>query len=165
MPDINDRNRAYILPSDVRGTKPHHGISLDNVYAKLGELDFAQTSVFLDACFSGINRNNEAVNEGLRSVEIAAEEGQFAGGNVVVFSAAQGNETAQGYLEQGHGLFTYFLLKSLKDTGGAISYGELSDVITKNVRSTATTLELRKPQTPTTNASSNLSESWRYLSF
>lgn len=165
VPDTKERNKAYLLPTDVRGTKPENGISLDDFYGKLGEMSFKQTSVFLDACFSGINRDNESVNEGLRGVEIVAEEGKISDGNMVVFSAAQGNETAQGFQEQGHGLFTYYLLKELQESGGYILFGDLSDNLRNNVSQRAMQLKLRKPQTPSTNASNALEDAWRNLTF
>ena len=165
VPDIQHKNKAYLLPTDVRGTKPANGISLDDFYGRLGDLAFSQTSVFLDACFSGIDRDNESVNDGLRGVEISAEEGELSSGNMVVFSAAQGNETAQGFQEEGHGLFTYYLLKSLQYTSGYVTFGELSDLLKVNVSKRAGQLKLRKPQTPTTNASSAISESWRSMMF
>lgn len=165
VPDIKNKNKAYLLPTDVRGTNPQRGISLDSFYARLGELAFARTSVFLDACFSGVNRNNEGVTEGLREAEYDAEEATFSEGNVVVFSAAQGNETAQGYPEEGHGLFTYFLLKELKDTNGSVNYGELSDRITSNVSRQALQLKLQKKQTPAVRLSEAMSEDWRDMSF
>lgn len=165
VPDTKDQNKAYMLPTDVRGTKPQHGISLDSFYGRLGDLAFAQTSVFLDACFSGINRDNESVNEGMRGVEIAAEEGTLSSGNLIVFSAAQGNETAQGYQEQGHGLFTYYLLKELQENNGQITFGQLSDNLTNNVKRQAMQMKLRKPQTPTTNVSEQIENSWRHIIF
>lgn len=165
VPDINDKNKAYILPTDVRGTKPNKGIALNDFYSKLGDLAFEQTSVFLDACFSGINRDNSSVNEGMRAVEVQAEEGKIGTGSVVVFAAAQGNETAQGYTEQGHGLFTYYLLKEIQSTGGTVTFGALSDNIKDNVTRTAPQLKLRKTQTPTTNASDKVNDSWRDMQF
>ena len=165
VPDTKMKNKAYILPTDVRGTKPQNGISLDEFYSRIGDLAFNQTSVFLDACFSGINRDNESVNEGMRGVEIEAEEGTLTSGNVVVFSAAQGNETAQGIEEEGHGLFTYYLLKSLQYTSGYVTFGELSDILRVNVSKRALELKQRKPQTPSTSASPSVSEIWRSLMF
>ena len=165
VPDVKNKNKAYILPTDVRGTNPKRGIALDDFYAKLGSFEFKQTSVFLDACFSGVNRSNEGVTEGLRAVEIDAEDAELGGGSLVVFSAAQGNETAQGYPEQGHGLFTYFLLDALKETNGAISYGILSDRIKRNVSAQANELKMHKKQTPSTNASEKIANYWRNLSF
>ncbi|MBR1547070.1 MAG: leucine-rich repeat protein [Prevotella sp.] len=165
VPDIKNKNKAYILPTDVRGTNPQRGIALDDFYNKLGELAFAQTSVFIDACFSGVTRNNEGVTEGLRGVEIEAEEATFNDGNIVVFSAAQGNETAQGFPEEGHGLFTYYLLKEMQSTRGFVKFGDLSDRITSNVSRQAGQLKLHKKQTPKTLFSEKLSENWRDLNF
>ncbi|MBO4800510.1 MAG: leucine-rich repeat protein [Bacteroidaceae bacterium] len=165
VPDTRNKNKAYLLPTDVRGTAPQRGIALEDFYGQLGELAFAQTSVFLDACFSGVNRENEGVTEGLRGVEIEPEDATFGDGSVVVFSAAQGNETAQGYPDQGHGLFTYYLLKELRETAGFTNFGKLADNLKKNVSTQALQLKLRKKQTPTTNASEKVAETWRQLSF
>lgn len=163
VPDTKNNNKAYLLPTDVRGTSPTRGIALDDFYSTLGDLGFNQTMVFLDACFSGVNRENEGVTEGLRGVEIEAEDGTFGEGKVVVFSAAQGNETAQGYPAEGHGLFTYFLLKELRDSNGQVILGNLSDNLQNKVSQTATGLKLRKKQTPSTSASESVANYWRKL--
>lgn len=165
VPDVKNKNKAYILPTDVRGTNPQRGIALDSLYNCIGSLAFERTSVFLDACFSGVNRDSEGVTEDLRGVEIEAEEASFNDGNVVVFSAAQGNETAQGYPEEGHGLFTYYLLKELRDTYGLVNYGDLSDNLTKNVSRQALQLKLKKPQTPSTRFSEPVANNWRQFNF
>ncbi len=165
VPDNKDKNKAYLLPTDVRGTSPQRGIALDDFYGRLGALAFNQTTVFLDACFSGVNRMNEGVSDGLRVVEIEAEEAELANGSVVVFSAAQGNETAQGFPQEGHGLFTYYLIKQLQDTYGNITFGQLSDNIQVQVSNQALQLKMRKKQTPTTKASEEIQQTWRDMSF
>lgn len=165
VPDVKNQNKAYLLPTDVRGTNPQRGIALDEFYQTLGDLAFNQTTVFLDACFSGVNRENEGVTEGLRGVEIDAEDAALGGGNLVVFSAAQGNETAQGYPEEGHGLFTYYLLKELRDSYGEVSLGSLSDRIINNVSQKAPQMKMRKKQTPSTNASDQVADRWRRFRF
>ena len=86
----------------------------------------------------------------MRGVEIEAEETALGEGNMVVFSAAQGNETAQGYPQEGHGLFTYFLLKELQDSQGYVNYGDLSDNIKNGVSQQAMQMKIRKQQTPAT---------------
>ena len=165
VPDVKNNNKAYLLPTDVRGTNAKRGIPLDELYQKLGDMDFNQCTVFLDACFSGVNRNNEGVTEGLRGVEIEAENAELGGGSMVVFSAAQGNETAQGYPEEGHGLFTYYLLDALNSSRGEIYLGDLADIIENNVSQKANQLKLRKPQTPSTNASDKVANYWRSIKF
>lgn len=164
VPDTKDNNKAYLLPTDVRGTKPQHGIALNDFYAQLGNMGFKQTSIFLDACFSGMNRDNESVDEGTRGAEITPEEATLSNGNVVVFSAAQDNETAQGYNEQGHGLFTYYLLKDMSSSLGDVTFGELSDYLKANVNRTALTFKDRKSQNPTVSSTPAASE-WRSMGF
>lgn len=165
VPDISDGNKSYLLPTDVRDTKPRNGIALSDFYALLGDLAFNQTTVFLDACFSGMNRDNKSVNEELRGAAVEAQDGAIEQGNLIVFSAAQGNETAQGYSEQGHGLFTYYLLKELQESGSNIMYGPLSDDLIQNVSKQAPLLRLRKPQTPTVSVSDSVADDWRYMQF
>ncbi len=165
VPDTKNGNKAYLLPTDVRGTSPHRGIALEDFYRRIGDMGFKQTTMFLDACFSGVNRESDGVTEGLRAVEIDVDDTPLSSGNMVVFSAAQGNETAQGYPEEGHGLFTYYLLKSLRDSNGIIPLGLLSDEITKGVKDTAPQMKMKKNQTPTTSASEHLGDKWRQLRF
>ena len=164
VPDIKNNNKAYLLPTDVRGTNPKRGIALDDFYNRIGELGFNQTSIFLDACFSGVNRDNEGVSEGLRGVEIEAEQAELGDGTLIVFSAAQGNETAQGFAEEGHGLFTYFLLRAMQESEGYFTFGQLSDYIYNNVTRQAMQLKLRKKQTPQTKASEKATD-WRTMQF
>lgn len=89
--------------------------------------------------------------------------GSFAlSGNVVVFSAATGSETAYPYEEKGHGLFTYFLLKKLRDTKGDCTLGELGEYIQTNVRQQSVVVN-RKSQTPTVVPSQSLMENWKSM--
>jgi hypothetical protein len=78
---------------------------------------------------------------------------------MVVFSAAQGDETAYPYKDKGHGLFTYYLLKKLKETKGNVSLEELSSYITEKV-SRESIVSNGKSQTPTVMTSDNLKTTW-----
>lgn len=160
VPDTKENNKSYILPTDVYGTTPKRGISLDYFYSTIGNLGFGYVTVFMDACFSGVNRLGDSVNRGERGTEVEAADTKITSGNMVVFCAAQGNETAQGYQEEGHGLFTYYLLKELQESGGNLTYGNLARRLEDSVSRTAPTLELRKKQTPATKASDTLADSW-----
>ena len=48
VPDIKNHNKAYILPTDVRGTNPKRGIALEQFYERLSALGFQQTTVFIE---------------------------------------------------------------------------------------------------------------------
>ena len=96
-----------------------------------------------------------------RSVRMVpnTEEGMVKG-NMVVFTASTGEQTAQALDKQGHGLFTYYLLKKLKETAGNVTYGDLFEYILKNVQLDALT-ENNKPQVPVLIASDMVDEKWR----
>ncbi len=91
VPDMNTRG-AYLMPTDGYEENISTGYKLDNLYQQLGQLPAKSITVFLDACFSGVNRNDEALaqNKGARLV---AKSGMPTG-NMVVFAASQGNQTA-----------------------------------------------------------------------
>lgn len=146
MPSESTLN-SYLLPVDGYASRPESGYSLDKMYADLGNTDAASVTYFIDACFSGANRSGEMMEQN-RGVAIKSKGGQLKG-NSVVFSAAQGDETAYVYQDKSHGMFTYFLLKKLQETKGNVSYGELSDFITEKV-SRMSLVENSKSQTPTT---------------
>ncbi len=68
-----------------------------------------------------------------------------------MFSASQGVEAAQPYKAKGHGLFTYYLLKKLKETEGRVNLGKLTEYVTDNVKRIS--VVEGNIQTPTVSAS------------
>ena len=123
-------------------------------------LPVQRVTVFLDACFSGVKRNGTSLNSA-RGVAIKVKQSNPKG-NVIVFSAAQEDETAYSYKVGKHGLFTYFLLKKLKETSGDVTYGELSRYIEDQVVKTSIK-ENGKKQTPCAIPSLSLSGSWEKM--
>lgn len=161
VPD-EKRNSAYLLPvdgnsSDVATT----GYSLERLYAELSQMELKNITVFLDACFSGAKREDEMLLSG-RGVAIKVKE-EAPKGNMVVFSAATGDETAHQLEEKGHGLFTYFLLKKLQETKGQVALGELVDYVTKQVKRQSVVINNKK-QTPTVIPSAMMVDKWRIMS-
>ena len=151
---------AYLLPVDVSGDNTAAAYSLYNLYTTLGGLNVKSVTLFMDACFSGSLRGDGMLMVA-RGVAIKSKT-ESPKGNLVVFSAAQGDETAYPYAEKGHGLFTYFLLKKLKETKGEVDYGTLGDYIRKEVSRQAVVVN-NKPQTPTVSFSPTMSKKWRGL--
>ena len=157
IPDESSRT-AYLLPVDGIGTDVSTGYKLDNLYAVLGSIPAENVTVFMDACFSGSKRENGML-VAARGVAIKARSGQPQG-KMVVFSAAQGDETAYPNSEERHGMFTYYLLKKLQETRGEVTLQELGDYIVKNVSQQSILLN-GKSQTPCVTPSSLLDDSWR----
>lgn len=160
VPDETSRN-AYLLPSDGLANDSQSGYSLDLLYKQLGELHTNKTIVFLDACFSGTTREGKMISMDSKGVAIKSRPGQPKG-NMVVLSAAQGDETAYPYKKMKHGMFTYFLLKKLQETKGDASLGDLESYINKQVRQNSV-VENGKIQTPTVSVSDKMSLIWKSL--
>jgi hypothetical protein len=158
VPD-EDSREAYLMPVDGIPGNPAVNISLTSLYEKLGSLGASSVCVMLDACFSGAQRGDGMLALA-RGVTIKAKNAEPQG-NMVVLSAAQGNETAYPYREKSHGMFTYFLLKKLQETAGNVTLGELSDYVIDNVRKTSIVENNGKLQTPTVAISASATSSWR----
>lgn len=151
---------AFIVPTDGKGTNTETCYSLNRLYKTLAESKAENVTYFLDACFSGANKEGSML-VAARGIAVRPKE-SIIKGNSVVFSAASGDETAMTFEDKSHGLFTYFLLKKLQETKGDVSYGELSDYIKKNVQKEAF-LTNEKPQTPVTATSMDLQSTWRSM--
>ena len=153
---------SYLLPVDGYGTNVKTGYSLDDLYKALGELPTKQTTVLMDACFSGAKRG-DGMLVAARGVAIKAKPSTPTG-NMIVLSATQGDETAYPYKEQGHGLFTYYLLKKLRETNGQCTLGELAQYVIQQVSRRSIVVN-GKSQTPVANASPGIVERWSELRF
>lgn len=156
IPDEQNKN-AYLLPVDGYGTDIVTGYALSNLYKELSELPSQSVTVFLDACFSGTKREGDMLSSA-RGVAIKVKQTEPTG-NLVVFSAAQGDETAYPYKEKGHGMFTYYLLKKLQETKGNVTLEQLGDYIKDEVSKKSIVIN-GKPQTPTVIPARTISTNW-----
>ena len=130
IPDEQNKN-GYLLPIDGYGSDVTTGYALDDLFKTLGNMPSKSVTIFLDACFSGARRDGDMLAS-TRGVAIKVKQ-NAPQGNMVVFSAAQGDETAYPYNEFAHGLFTYYLLKKLQETKGDVTLGELGDYVKTKV--------------------------------
>ncbi|MCH5311754.1 MAG: caspase family protein [Prevotella sp.] len=157
IPD-NETKDAYIMPVDADGTDPAVCFSLKKLYNELDAMHLNQSVVFLDACFSGAQRDGDMI-VAARGVAIKPQE-EKPQGNTIVFSATSDSETAFSYKEQKHGLFTYFFLKMMQDKKGKMSLGDLADYIIENV-SRESILINGKKQTPAVIVPQNIGNQWK----
>ena len=105
------------------------GYSLKRLYENLGKLQTKEIIVALDSCFSGAG-GRSVIAKGARPLVMTMEKTAIPS-NVAVLSAASGEQISSTYEEKGHGLFTYFMLKGIKD--GKVEIGELFDYIKPQV--------------------------------
>lgn len=153
---------SYLLPVDGFGTNVRTGYCLDELYKTLGALPTKQTTILMDACFSGSKRG-DGMLVAARGVAIKAKPSTPTG-NMIVLSATQGDETAYPYKEQGHGLFTYYLIKKLKETQGQCTLGELAQYVKQQVSRRSIVVN-GKSQTPVASASPGIADRWSKLKF
>jgi len=158
MPDEKN-NTSYILPVDGFLSDVSTCYKLDDLYTTLGAMPAVHITVFIDACFSGSNRGSGSLAKNAKGVACKALPGSPKG-NMVVFSAAQGDETAYPYEAKQHGMFTYYLLKKLQETKGDVTLQELGDYITTNVKQQSLTANSKK-QTPSVRASDAIGSNWK----
>ena len=154
----DDQQNSYLLPIDGYSADAS-SISLHELYSSLSSLSTSSVLLILDACFSGAQRNGEMFAS-TRGVAIKPKQ-ENPEGNLIVLSAAQGDETALPYEDKNHGLFSYFLLKKLQESKGDCTIGELADYVTTNVKRTSISIG-DKIQTPKISASSTMGD-WRNI--
>ncbi len=151
---------AYLLPVDGMSGDIESAYPLSRLYQELGAIPSQRITVFLDACFNGGKREGDMLASA-RGIAIKTKT-VAPQGNMVVFTAAQGDETAFALKSQQHGMFTYYLLKKLQESKGQLTLGDLSDYLTKEVKRESFE-QNNKMQTPTVVPSQTLQDSWRNL--
>lgn len=114
---------AYLVPFDADPTYiKQTGYSVKRLYAQLGRLPAKSVTVAMDSCFSGAG-GRSVLAKGARPL-VTVQQGAPPA-RITVLSAAAGDQISNSYQEKGRGLFTYFLLKGLKEKGdfkGAYEY-------------------------------------------
>lgn len=121
---------AFLVPYDGDPSFiDETGYSLKKMYEALGGLPAKKIFVALDSCFSGAG-GRSVLAKGARPLVMNLKNEISVSMNMVVMSASSGDQISSTYDEKGHGLFTYFMLKGIKNEGvvrqdGSISIGEL----------------------------------------
>ena len=130
---------AYLVPYDGDPTFiDQTGYPLKRLYEALGKLPAKEVVVALDACFSGAG-GRSVLAEGARPLVMNLKTSTVLPQNLEVLAAASGEQISSTYKEKGHGLFTYFLLKGIKDEDvvkpdGSLKMEDLLDYLKPQVQ-------------------------------
>ncbi|MBM3265823.1 MAG: caspase family protein, partial [candidate division Zixibacteria bacterium] len=146
-PDVATQD-AFLIPADGDPNYPATGFWLDELYNSLNRLPARQTTVLIDACFSGQTGRGEKIEmllAGSRGISVQARRTSLAP-HVAVLTAAQGNQVSSAYPEKSHGLFTYFVLKGIQgeadqDADRMVTLGQLYAYVRAGVESQAGRLD------------------------
>ena len=105
---------AYLVPYDGDPTFiAETGYPIARLYESLGKLKAREITVVLDSCFSGAG-GRSVLAKGAKPLVITINAPNIKK-NIAVMTASSGDQISSAYEEQGHGLFTYFLLKGIKN--------------------------------------------------
>lgn len=114
-PDVNSKS-AYLMPVD---SNPNFiafsGYSVNLLYENLQKLNAKSVAVFLDACFSGASGSGEMLVQNASPIGIKIKNAALTIENSLIITASSGEQISSWYPEKRHGLFTYFLLKGIKE--------------------------------------------------
>ncbi|MDD5628508.1 MAG: caspase family protein [Elusimicrobia bacterium] len=110
---------AYLVPwdGDARFLKST-AYPVRKLYASLGALPAAKIWVALDSCFSGAG-GRSVLAKGARPLVTKVEGTLPPKGKLVLLAAASGDEITGTLESEGHGLFTYYLLRGMGDAAKA----------------------------------------------
>jgi uncharacterized caspase-like protein len=133
---------AYLVPYDGDPSFiAETGYSLKRMYDVLGKLPAKEIVVALDSCFSGAG-GRSVIAKGARPLVMNLKTAAVPSKNMIVLAASSGDQISSTYDEKGHGLFTYFLLKGIKNedvvkTDGSIEIKDLFNYIKPQVERVA----------------------------
>jgi hypothetical protein len=123
-PDVKT-GEAFLVPWDgdpsfLQST----AYPVKQLYEVLGRLKARRVLVALDSCFSGAG-GRSVLARGMRPLVPTMATPPPSAGKLTIMAAASGEEVTGSLPEQGHGMFTYHLLKGLSGTAtvqGAFDY-------------------------------------------
>jgi hypothetical protein len=106
---------AYLVPYDGDPSFiDQTGYSLKRMYDALGKLPAKEIIVALDSCFSGAG-GRSVIAKGARPLVMNLQDTMALSKNMTVLAASSGDQISSTYDQKGHGLFTYFMLKGIKN--------------------------------------------------
>lgn len=106
---------AYLVPYDGDPSFIEQtGYPLKKLYESLSKLPAKEIIVALDSCFSG-GGGRSVIAKGARPLVMNLQSNIALSKNITVLSASSSEQISSTYDEKGHGLFTYFLLKGIKN--------------------------------------------------
>ena len=131
---------AYLVPFDGDPNYPDAtAIPLKTLYDTLAQLPAKQVVVALDSCFSGSGERS-TMAKGARPLVMSNQNKIVLKENMAVLAATSGNQISTSYDKAGHGMFTYFFLKTIKESllaGKSIDLEKLYAQILPSVQKTA----------------------------
>jgi hypothetical protein len=112
VPDKN--GQAYLLPADMAADDIvlEPSLRLDNIYARLDELNTKEAFVFIDSCFSGRDDKGDLLYKGV-APGLKVKKSSVHSPRLTVMTAGKAADFANDLPDKRQRLFTYYLIKTL----------------------------------------------------
>lgn len=159
---------AYLIPVNLApgSNIQRNAISRNDLMNRLQKADPRQMVVCLEACFNGGTNagGGEHVytqaNTSAPMLEDDVDATSF-GGNIVLLTASSGSQSAHAMPQGAHNVFTYQLLKALKESRGDITWGRLFNQAQVGTQDySQLKMHHTHAQTPTSVPSRTLGNAW-----
>jgi len=156
LPDVK-KDEPYLLAYDCDPDNPATGYHLKDILRSIEHLGAGFTYMFLDCCFSGLDREGQLIIAGRPARIVVDYHSELH--NIAIFSACSSAQYSRTYDEMKHGIFSYFVLKGLRGAADAngdkiLEVAELASYVRKNVVRTSADLgPIQEPSTRTTDPS------------
>jgi len=133
-------SQAYLVPVDGDAEDlDSTAYPIKQLYEKLGKLKARHIIVALDSCFSGAG-GRSVLAKGTRPLVSSVDLGGVPN-NVIALTASDKNQISGTIEDQGHGAFTYYMLKGLagaaKNDSGHVTVQSLYSYLTPKVQDAA----------------------------
>ena len=159
---------AYLIPVNLApgSNMRRYAFSRNDLMHRLQKADPKQMVVCLEACFNGGTNagGGEHVytqaNTSAPMLEDDVDATNF-GGNIVLLTASSGSQSAHAMPQGAHNVFTYQLLKALKESRGDITWGRLFNQARLGTQDySQLKMHHTHAQTPTSVPSRTLGNAW-----
>lgn len=132
-PGLQDK-KGYLVPIDANPNNIEMtGYSLETLYRNLESLKASKVTVVIDACFSG-NSQAGMIFKNASPIFPESKSEKLHGG--VVMTSSSGDQISSWYPEKKHSLFTYYLLRAIKEKAAkkdTVVLSDLKDYVSERV--------------------------------
>ena len=159
--EVDSKGNKCIVPTNSPNNEFKYDIKFSAFLEELFEIPTQRNLLFIDACYSGVDRSSPQSSEYLASrggIKRQLKK-EVLRGNTIMFSASGALESSNSADELNHGIFTYSLLLELKKSRGDVLLGDLSKTLRKEVAINSLKL-LDVSQTPTVDYNPKL-KAWK----
>jgi len=139
---IEEEGESYLLPSDTNiNALTYSAVPIKDIHNELSKSKAKRQVIILDACHSGARKDkgiggkSEKFNKEIKDI-MASADGR------VILSSSDVNESSYEFVDEKHGVYTYFLMKALEgkadsDDDGYITVQEAHKYVFDEVRNWA----------------------------